>query len=173
MDVAPTDLFALSRPSRRRLGARVSDDIEVDLWSKFSRLSVFSGMTAVTRSPMGVLRSDPDLLAMLVAACEETIRVGRARGVSLSPTLMDEILQMVHSLRITRKRQCSRTSNAVADSSCRGSAVSFDWELARAWRRPFIHSSQPCSNRSSTARRRDDVRHELPRAVGLPRPTRM
>lgn len=83
---------------RAGLGARVSDDIEVDLWSKFSRLSVFSGMTAVTRSPIGVLRSDPDLLAMLVAACEETIRVGRVRGVTLPATLMDEILQMVHTL---------------------------------------------------------------------------
>lgn len=78
--------------------ARVSDDIDLDLWSKFARLSVFSGMTAVTRSTMGVLRSDPELLAMLVAACRETIAVGRARGVALPDRLMDEILQMVHTL---------------------------------------------------------------------------
>lgn len=79
-------------------GARVSDQIELDLWSKFARLSVFSGMTAVTRSPIGVLRGDPELFAMLQAACEETIAVGRARGVPLPPGLMEEILQMVHSL---------------------------------------------------------------------------
>jgi len=79
-------------------GARVSDQIELDLWSKFARLSVFSGMTAVTRSPIGVLRSDPELFAMLQAACEETMAVGRARGVPLPPGLMEEILQMVHSL---------------------------------------------------------------------------
>jgi 2-dehydropantoate 2-reductase len=79
-------------------GSRVSDNIHLDLWSKFSRLSVFSGMTAVTHSPIGVLRSDPELFAMLTAACEETIRVGRAQGVPLPDTLMDEILQMVHSL---------------------------------------------------------------------------
>jgi 2-dehydropantoate 2-reductase len=78
--------------------ARVSDNIAVDLWSKFSRLSVFSGMTAVTRSPIGVLRSDPELFAMLNAACEETIRVGRAQGVPLPDTVLDEILQMVRSL---------------------------------------------------------------------------
>ena len=35
---------------------------------------------------------------MLVAACQETIRVGRARGVAIPDALMDEILQMVHSL---------------------------------------------------------------------------
>jgi 2-dehydropantoate 2-reductase len=84
--------------TRAGFSARVSEQIEIDLWSKFSRLSVFSGMTAVTRSPIGVLRGDPDLLALLQAACEETITVGRARGVPLPPVLMDEILQMVHSL---------------------------------------------------------------------------
>src|SRR5215212_4914920 len=36
--------------------ARVSSDILADLWSKFARLSVFSGMTAVTRSTLGVIR---------------------------------------------------------------------------------------------------------------------
>jgi 2-dehydropantoate 2-reductase len=84
----------------RRAGftAMVNHDIQVALWSKFSRLSVFSGMTAVTRSPIGVLRSDPELLALLQDACEETIRVGRARGVALPDLLMAEILQMVNNL---------------------------------------------------------------------------
>jgi 2-dehydropantoate 2-reductase len=76
----------------------VSNHIDIDLWSKFARLSVFSGMTSVTRSTIGVLRDDPELYAMLQAACEETIRVGRASGVPLSDRLMTEILQMVESL---------------------------------------------------------------------------
>lgn len=78
--------------------AASSEQIDVDLWSKFSRLSVFSGMTTVTRSPVGVLRDDPDLLAMLTAACEETIAVGRARGVPLPAAVMDEIMAMVQGL---------------------------------------------------------------------------
>lgn len=81
----------------------LSVQIEVDLWSKFSRLSVFSGMTAVTRSPVGVLRGDPQLLAMLRAACEETIAVGRARQVPIPATLMDEILHMLHNLPLEAK----------------------------------------------------------------------
>ena len=36
--------------------ATLSDHIEVDIWSKFVRLSVLSGMTSVTRSPIGPLR---------------------------------------------------------------------------------------------------------------------
>lgn len=84
--------------ARAGFGAQVSDHIDVALWSKFARLSVFSGMTAVTRSPMGVLRSDPALFSMLQDACQETIAVGRARSVPLPATVMDEILAMVTSL---------------------------------------------------------------------------
>jgi 2-dehydropantoate 2-reductase len=92
-------LLALEAACRRAgFSARASDHIEVDLWSKFSRLSVFSGMTAVTRSPIGVLRSDPELLAMLQAACEETALVARARGIALPDALMDEIMRMVEEL---------------------------------------------------------------------------
>jgi 2-dehydropantoate 2-reductase len=84
--------------TRAGFAARVSPSIDIDLWAKFSRLSVFSGMTAVTRSPIGVLRDDPDLLGLLTDACQETVHVGRARGVPLPDAIMDEILQMVHSL---------------------------------------------------------------------------
>ena len=78
--------------------ARVTESIQSDLWAKFARLSVFSGMTAVTRSTMGVLRADAELYAMLKAACQETIAVGRAHGVSLPDSLMGEITAMVEGL---------------------------------------------------------------------------
>ena len=78
--------------------AAVSPHIQVDLWSKFARLSVFSSMTTVTRSPIGVLRDDPGLLAMLEEAVEESLAVGRAHGVPLSDAVMDEIKAMVRDL---------------------------------------------------------------------------
>jgi ketopantoate reductase len=56
----------------------LSDQIEVEVWSKFVHLSVLSGMTSVTRSPVGPLRDDPDLFAMWQAALVETIAVARA-----------------------------------------------------------------------------------------------
>jgi 2-dehydropantoate 2-reductase len=81
----------------RRAGfqARVSDNIQVDLWGKFARLSVFSGMTAVTRSTLGVIRKDPELSAMMRAALEESLQVARASGVPLPDQYMKEILAMV------------------------------------------------------------------------------
>ena len=100
LDGRRSDRLTRLEDSCQRAGfsARLSEDIQRDLWAKFARLSVFSGMTAVTRSTMGVLRSDPELYGMLKAACEETIRVGQAHGVALPDTVMSEIVAMVESL---------------------------------------------------------------------------
>jgi 2-dehydropantoate 2-reductase len=77
--------------------ATASTSVETDLWIKFVRLSTWSGMTAVTRSPMGVIREDPNLFAMMMAAIEETIAVGRARGIVFPPTLVDDTLALIRN----------------------------------------------------------------------------
>jgi 2-dehydropantoate 2-reductase len=68
-----------------------SDRIQVDIWTKFVRLSVFSGMTAVTRCPIGVIVSDPDLLAMLKTAVREATAVARAKGVPVPDDGADRV----------------------------------------------------------------------------------
>jgi 2-dehydropantoate 2-reductase len=78
--------------------ATLSDHILIDIWSKFVRLSVFSGMTAVTRCPLGPLRDDPELLAMLQAAAMETMAVARASGVPLPAEVLGEMMTMVRGL---------------------------------------------------------------------------
>ena len=69
----------------------LSDQIHVDIWTKFVRLSVFSGMTTVTRSPIGVIVNDPDLLAMLKAAVREATLVAQARGVPVPEDSPDRV----------------------------------------------------------------------------------
>jgi 2-dehydropantoate 2-reductase len=69
----------------------LSKDITVEIWTKFVRLSVFSGMTAVTRSPIGVIVNDPELLEMLKAAVRETLAVAHARGVAVSRTIDEDV----------------------------------------------------------------------------------
>ena len=78
--------------------ATLSDHIEVDLWSKFVRLAVFSGMTAVTRLPIGPLRDDPDLWAMFRAAILEGMAVARAKGIALPASVFEETGAMAQSL---------------------------------------------------------------------------
>jgi 2-dehydropantoate 2-reductase len=78
--------------------ATLSEHIEIDIWSKFVRLSTLSGMTAVTRSPIGPLRDDPDVFAMWQAALMETMAVARAKGIPLTAQVFDQTITMLQGL---------------------------------------------------------------------------
>ena len=69
----------------------LSTDITVDIWTKFVRLSVFSGMTGVTRAPIGAIVNDPELLEMLKAAARETLAVAHAKGIAVASTIDDDV----------------------------------------------------------------------------------
>ena len=71
--------------------ATLSADITVDIWTKFVRLSVFSGMTAVTRTPIGVIVNDPELLEMLKTAVRETLAVAHAKGIAVAGTIDEDV----------------------------------------------------------------------------------
>jgi 2-dehydropantoate 2-reductase len=83
--------------------AKASEDVQADLWTKFVRLATWSGMTTVTRSPMGVVRDTPDTFELMVAAIDEVIAVGRARGVNLPADLMDSTLTMIKNFPASSK----------------------------------------------------------------------
>ena len=74
---------------------KASTEVQTDLWVKFIRLSTWSGMTAVTRSPMGVVRDDPALFKMMMDAIDEAIAVGRARGITFPADILDTTLRMI------------------------------------------------------------------------------
>jgi 2-dehydropantoate 2-reductase len=69
----------------------LSANITVDIWTKFTRLSVFSGMTAVTRSPVGTIVNDPELMAMLKAALIEALTVAHAKGIAVSNDIVEDV----------------------------------------------------------------------------------
>jgi 2-dehydropantoate 2-reductase len=73
----------------------LSDRIDVEIWTKFCHLSVFSGMTSVTRLPIGPIREDPDLAAMWRAALLESYAVARARGIAMAPDFVESTMAFV------------------------------------------------------------------------------
>jgi 2-dehydropantoate 2-reductase len=75
--------------------AQASNDVQSVLWTKFVRLATWSGMTTVTRSPMGVVRDTPATYDMMMAAIEEVIAVGKASGVTFPPDLMDGTIKLI------------------------------------------------------------------------------
>jgi 2-dehydropantoate 2-reductase len=90
------ELHALARQAG--FECRLSAQIEMEIWLKFVRLSAFSGMTAVTRSTLGVIREDPDLLAMLQAAVMEGMAVAHAKQIQFPPNAMADMFAHMASM---------------------------------------------------------------------------
>lgn len=83
--------------------AKASEDVQADLWTKFVRLATWSGMTTITRSPMGVVRDNPETFKLMVAAIDEVIAVGRAKGINLPADLMESTLTMIKNFPASSK----------------------------------------------------------------------
>jgi 2-dehydropantoate 2-reductase len=73
--------------------ATLSDQILTDLWMKFILLATNASITALARQPIGKLRDDPDIRPVFIAAHQEIIDVGRARGVPLPADALAGILE--------------------------------------------------------------------------------
>ncbi len=63
--------------------AEHSDRIRTELWLKFIILATNSAITAATRTSLGKLRADPEIMALFDAASREVVAVGRAKGIAL------------------------------------------------------------------------------------------
>jgi 2-dehydropantoate 2-reductase len=63
--------------------AEVHPDIRIVLWQKFLFICAFSGVTAVTRLPIGTILSDPVTRALFEGTSEEVAAVASAGGIDL------------------------------------------------------------------------------------------
>ena len=81
-----------------RVEVVVSDDIRRVTWEKFVFLTALSGLTALTREPLGAVREHPATRALLLEALRETAAVATAVGVRLDPALPEQQLKMMDGL---------------------------------------------------------------------------
>jgi 2-dehydropantoate 2-reductase len=80
------------------IGARISSEIEREIWEKFVFLVGLSATTATMRQPIGAIRSNAQTRAFLLDVMRETVSVGRARGVSLSEDYAEQRLEFCDTL---------------------------------------------------------------------------
>ena len=90
--ITPRGEALLALCQKAGFDARLSNRILTDLWMKFILLATNSGMTGLTRRPIGELRDDPDIAPYFRAGFSEVAAVGRARGVALPDDAVEKIL---------------------------------------------------------------------------------
>lgn len=83
--------------------ARISDDIDVNVWSKFIAWSASSGVTSVSRQPIGTAQRVPELKALFRGLMEEAEAVARARGVRLPSDCVDQAMTVFEGFPPTAK----------------------------------------------------------------------
>ena len=69
----------------------ISEDIRSALWHKLLMVSSWAGLGALARSPMGVMRAQPETRALIERSMDEGIAVGRARGHRLADDVKTQL----------------------------------------------------------------------------------
>lgn len=88
----------LASCAKTNFQSTLSSNIQADIWTKFTRLSVLSGMTTVTRSPLGVVMKDPELRDMLRAAVAEALAVAHAKGIAVRGDMVEDVTRAYDAL---------------------------------------------------------------------------
>ncbi len=78
--------------------AEIPPDIMVALWEKFLFVVSWGGIGAVSRAPIGVIRSLPQTRRMLEQAMREVLAVARARNVNLRDDIVARTLDFIDTL---------------------------------------------------------------------------
>lgn len=78
--------------------AEIPADIRVAIWRKFLLIAAWSGMGALTRSPIGLIRSQLETRQMLIQALQEIHAVAVAHRVALPSEAVTETLAFIDGL---------------------------------------------------------------------------
>ena len=84
--------------SRAGVKAEIPADIQVAMWMKFLLIAVWSGMGAVTRSPVGIWRSLPQTRRMAEQALQEIIAIAAARDILLPEEILQKTMTVYDGL---------------------------------------------------------------------------
>lgn len=80
------------------IDSHLSQDIQLVIWEKFVFLVGLSGMTSLTRTPIGPIREDPLTRETLREVISETVAVARAQGVDLPADTVDRQMTFTDGL---------------------------------------------------------------------------
>jgi 2-dehydropantoate 2-reductase len=100
LDKRPSERTEQLRQTFERAGVKVEvpSDIHVALWEKFLFVVSFGGVGAVTRAPIGVIRTLSETRRLLEECMCEIFAVGRARQIALSDGIVEKSMAFLDSL---------------------------------------------------------------------------
>ena len=131
------------------LDARVSPDIEAELWRKFVPVAALSALSCLCRQAIGPILDDPKLNQLYRQAMTEVATLARARGVRLDEDIVDRTManartnkpearvSMLEDLEAGKRLELEWLSGYVSREAARLSAAVPFHDMAYACLRPF------------------------------------
>ena len=107
-----------------KVRCQIPRDIAAAMWEKFLFITPWGSLGAVTRLPVGPIRSTPELRARLVTGLEEVAQIARAHGKNLDTKTMNETLAILDGLpaattsSMQRDIMAGRPSELEAQTGC-------------------------------------------------------
>ena len=74
------------------IAAKTHENIELAIWEKFTFICALSGMTALTRKPIGDIFAQESTTQMYLEVLSEVAEVGRATGIPLPQSIAADLL---------------------------------------------------------------------------------
>ena len=121
-----------------------SDDIIRVTWEKFVFLSALSGMTALTRKPIGEVRGNPVTRSMLLDALREAVELARAEGARLDEGFAQRQLEVMDALP-------PAMLSSMAQDLLRGRRLELPWLSGAIVRRAEAHGIRVPTHQAITA----------------------
>jgi 2-dehydropantoate 2-reductase len=100
LDNRTSDRIEQLRRALQRSGvkAEIPTDITADLWAKFLFVASWGGVGAITRAPIGVIRSVSQTRRMLAGAMQEIYEVAGAHKINLAPDAVPAAMGFIDTL---------------------------------------------------------------------------
>ena len=74
---------------------RISEDIHLDIWRKFLFITTISGIGALTRVVLGMMREDKAIRKMILDTASEIKQVANAKGIALTEKDIDTAIKAI------------------------------------------------------------------------------
>jgi len=84
--------------ARAQVNAEVPPDIHRSMWTKFLFIATMSGIGALTRVPIGVWRTMPEIRAIVTESLREVVALAKARGIDLGDGAIEKTWQRYDAL---------------------------------------------------------------------------
>jgi 2-dehydropantoate 2-reductase len=127
-----------------KVEVKVSDDMRRSTWEKFCFLTAFSGLTSITRKPIGQIRENAATRGFLMDALHEAALVARAEGAPVAETFEQQTLAQFDGL-------APNMMSSMSQDLLRGGRLELPWLSGAVVRRAAKHGIAVPSHRAIQA----------------------